>query len=152
VRRRRSREGEPPRELDLLVPEAGKSPVIGRKDLLAELQAWLDDDTDISGHALVGRAGTGNTRLALEFCRIIDRDPAAKSEWIAGFLSASDLRAVVETLTTQASSGISGRSWSSTTRPSAIRPWPAGWTGSPTSRMQGPRLAQFNLNRSCHAF
>lgn len=110
--------------------------MIGRKDLLAELQAWLDDDTDISGHALVGRAGIGKTRLALEFCRIIDRDPAAKSEWIAGFLSASDLRAVVETLTTHSFVWERRTLWSSTTPPSAIRPWPAGWTGSPTSRMQ----------------
>jgi len=47
-----------------------------------------------------GGRGTGKTRLALEFRRIIDRDPAAKGERIASFLSASDLRAVVETMTT----------------------------------------------------
>jgi hypothetical protein len=52
-RRRRSRAGEPPRELDLLIAEAGRLPLIGRKDLLAELQAWLDDETDISVHALM---------------------------------------------------------------------------------------------------
>src|SRR5271170_72992 len=68
-RRRRPREGEPPRELDLLVPEAGKLPLIGRKDLFAELQAWLDDEADISVHALIGRAGAGKSRLALEFCQ-----------------------------------------------------------------------------------
>lgn len=38
---RRPVAGEPPRELDLLVPEAGKLPLIGRKDPLAKLQAWL---------------------------------------------------------------------------------------------------------------
>ena len=53
MRRRRPRAGEPPRELDLLVPEAGRLPLIGRKDLLAELQPWLDDETDISVHALM---------------------------------------------------------------------------------------------------
>jgi hypothetical protein len=53
VRCRRPRTREPPRELDLLVPEAGRLPLIGRKDLLAELQAWLDDETDISVHALM---------------------------------------------------------------------------------------------------
>jgi hypothetical protein len=47
-RHRRPREREPPRELDLLVPEAGKLPLIGRKDLFAELQAWLDHEVDIS--------------------------------------------------------------------------------------------------------
>jgi len=100
-RPRRPREGEPPRELDLLHPEAGKLPLIGRNDLFAELQAWLDDEANISVHALIGRAGTGKTRLALEFCRAIDSDPAGNGEWIAGFLSPADLSAVVETLTTQ---------------------------------------------------
>jgi hypothetical protein len=40
-RRRRLEPGEPSRELDLLVPEAGKLPLIGRKDLFAELQTWI---------------------------------------------------------------------------------------------------------------
>src|SRR5205814_2456426 len=63
-RRRRRAPGEPPRELDLLVPEAGNLPLIGRQDLFAELQAWIDDEVDISVHALIGRARTGKTRLA----------------------------------------------------------------------------------------
>ncbi len=84
-----------------LSAEAGKLPLIGRKDLFAELQAWLDDKADISVHALIGRAGTGKTRLALEFCRSIDNDPSGKGEWIAGFLSPAELSAVVETLATQ---------------------------------------------------
>ena len=99
-RRHRPRTGEPPRELDLLVAEAGKLPLIGRKDLLAELQSWLDDETDISVYGLIGRAGTGKTRLAIEFCRTIDSDPTGKGEWIAGFLSPADLSPVVETLAT----------------------------------------------------
>jgi hypothetical protein len=57
-RRRGPVAGAPPCELDLLVPEAGNLPLIGRKDLFAELQAWLDDKADISVHALVGPAGT----------------------------------------------------------------------------------------------
>jgi tetratricopeptide (TPR) repeat protein len=100
-RRRRSPPGEPPRELDLLVPEAGKLPLIGRNDLFAELQAWIDDEVDISVHALIGRAGSGKTRLALEFCAKIDSDPNAKGGWLAGFLSPIELSSVVETLTTR---------------------------------------------------
>jgi tetratricopeptide (TPR) repeat protein len=100
-RRRRSPSGQPPRELDLLVPEAGKLPLIGRKDLFAELQAWIDDEVDISVHALIGRAGSGKTRLALEFCAKIDSDPNAKGGWLAGFLSPIELSSVVETLTTR---------------------------------------------------
>jgi len=59
-RRRRPAPGEPPRELDLLVPEAGKLPLVGRKDIFAELQTWIADEVDISVHALIGRAGSGN--------------------------------------------------------------------------------------------
>jgi tetratricopeptide (TPR) repeat protein len=100
-RRRRPAPGEPPRELDLLVPEAGRLPLIGRKDIFVELQAWIDDAVDISVHALIGRAGSGKTRLALEFCALIDNDPIAKGGWLAGFLSPSELTPVVDTLATR---------------------------------------------------
>ena len=99
--RRRLAPGESARELDLLVPEAGKLPLIGRKDLFAQLQTWVDDEVDISVHALIGRAGAGKTRLALEFCLKIDGDPNAKSGWLAGFLSPSQLTPVVDTLATR---------------------------------------------------
>jgi hypothetical protein len=100
-RRRRPAPGERPRELELLVPEAGKLSLIGRKDLFAELQTWIDDEVDISVHALIGRAGVGKTRLALEFCLKIDSDPNAKGGWLAGFLSPSELTPVVDTLATR---------------------------------------------------
>lgn len=100
-RRSRPREGEPPRELDLLVAEARKFPFVPRLDIFAELQAWLANNIDLSVHALIGRAGTGKTRLALEFCGTIDYDPSASGEWIAGFLSPTDLNALIETLTTR---------------------------------------------------
>jgi tetratricopeptide (TPR) repeat protein len=89
--RHRPRAGEPPRELDLLVAETGKLPLVGRQDLIADLQTWLDDGADISVYGLIGRAGAGKTRLAIEFCRITDGDPNGKGPWIAGFLSPSDL-------------------------------------------------------------
>src|SRR5271155_1988677 len=95
-RRPRPAPGEPPRELDLLDPETGRLPLIGRRDVLAELQTWLDDEVDISVHALIGPAGSGKTRLAMELCQRIDRDPGGNDTWIAGFLSADDLRAVVD--------------------------------------------------------
>jgi hypothetical protein len=100
-RRRRPAQGEPPRELDLLAPEAGKLPLIGRKDIFAELLAWVDDEVDVSVHALIGRAGTGKTRLALEFCLKIDSEQNAKGGWLAGFLSPSLLPPVVDTLATR---------------------------------------------------
>ena len=100
-RRRQPREGEPPRELDLLVAEADKLPLIGRKDLFAELQAWLDDKADISVFALTGRAGTGKTRLAIEFCRLIDNDPTAQGGWIAGFFPPAEVSPVVKAFATR---------------------------------------------------
>ncbi len=100
-RRPRPAPGEPPRELDLLAPEAGKLPLIGREDLFAELQAWADDEVDISVQALIGRAGTGKTRLALEFCLAIDSDWNARGGWLARFLSPTELCSVVETLATR---------------------------------------------------
>lgn len=100
-RRRRPAPGEPPRELDLLVPEAGRLPLIGRKDIFAELQTWIADEVDISVHALIGRAGSGKTRLALEFCSKIDSDPNAEGEWLTGVLSPSNLTPVVDTLATR---------------------------------------------------
>jgi tetratricopeptide (TPR) repeat protein len=99
-RRRRPAPGEPPRELDLLVPEAGKLPLIGRKDILAELQEWIDDEVDISVHALIGRAGSGKTRLALELCAKLDSDWNAKGGWLTGFISPRELSSVLETLAT----------------------------------------------------
>jgi tetratricopeptide (TPR) repeat protein len=100
-RRHRPAPGEPPRELDLLVPEAGRLPLIGRKDIFVELRAWIDDAVDISVHALIGRAGSGKTRLALEFCALIDNDPIAKGGWLAGFLAPSELTPVVDSLATR---------------------------------------------------
>jgi hypothetical protein len=98
-RRRPPSTEDPPRELDLLVPEAGKLPLIGRQDLIAELQIWIDDEVDISVHALIGRAG--KTRLALEFGANIDSDPQARDGWLAGFLSPAELTPVVDTLATR---------------------------------------------------
>lgn len=100
-RRRQPVQDQRPRELSILAFDAGKLPFVGRENLFMELRAWLDDVPDISVHAVTGRAGTGKTRLALEFCRAIDGDPGGKGPWLAGFLSASDLSAVVETLATR---------------------------------------------------
>jgi hypothetical protein len=68
-RRRPPRPGELPRELDILAPTAGAPPLLGREPMLADLHAWLNDAADMSVHALIGEAGSGKTRLALELCR-----------------------------------------------------------------------------------
>jgi len=86
-RRRRLAPDEWPRELDLLIPEVGRLPFVGREDLLAELHTWLNEETDISVHALTGRPGSGKTRLALQLFEDIDSNFAANGPWLAGFLS-----------------------------------------------------------------
>jgi hypothetical protein len=65
----------------------------------------LDEEADISVHALIGPAGAGKTRLALELCKKIDSnpDPSGQGTWLAGFLAASDVAAVAETLATRPS-------------------------------------------------
>jgi hypothetical protein len=72
-------------ELDMLMPDAGALPFVGRGDMMAELRGWLDAEADISVHALVGRAGTGKTRLAIELSRAIDPEPASTRILARGF-------------------------------------------------------------------
>lgn len=100
--RRRIAAGGPPRELDLLKADAGLLPLLGRAAELAQLQAWAEDAQDVFVHGLIGRAGSGKTRLAIECCARLDPDRAAPgaSGWVAGFLNPADLDAVVETLAT----------------------------------------------------
>jgi hypothetical protein len=62
------------RELDILDPARAAVPIVGREAMLAELEAWLAEEIDLSVRALVGRAGSGKTRLAIELCRLIDPD------------------------------------------------------------------------------
>jgi tetratricopeptide (TPR) repeat protein len=93
--------GEPPRELDLLNAESTVLPFIGRADMLAELHAWIDDPIDVSAHALIGRAGSGKTRLALALCEQLDPAPPQTGAWRCGFVSPADLARVVEATATR---------------------------------------------------
>jgi tetratricopeptide (TPR) repeat protein len=100
-RRRKPRPGEPPRELDIFAPGAGALPLLGREADLDALRAWLDDPADISVHALIGEAGSGKTRLALELCRLVD-PPDNTGAWRAAFVRPSDLLPIADTLATRA--------------------------------------------------
>ena len=136
-RRRKPRPGEPPRELDIFAPGAGALPLLGREADLAALRAWLDDPADLSVHALIGEAGSGKTRLALELCRLVD-PPDNTGAWRAAFLRPSDLLPIAETLATRAFTGIVRRCWCWITRRRPTVPWRAGWmrrrpTGSRTA-------------------
>ncbi|WP_146102029.1 hypothetical protein [Rhodopila globiformis] len=85
----------------MFAPTAGVLPLLGRAAMLAELRGWLDDPADLSVHALIGEAGSGKTRLALELCRLVD-PPDGSGDWLAAFVHPSDLRPIVDTLATRA--------------------------------------------------
>jgi hypothetical protein len=80
--RRQQRESE----TDLLTPYSMAIPMIGREQQMAELHDWLTSAKPIAIRVLVGRAGTGKTRLALELC-----DEAVKQQWDAGFVTEREL-------------------------------------------------------------
>jgi tetratricopeptide (TPR) repeat protein len=99
-RRRTPRPGEPPRELDLFAPDTEVLPLLGRDQLLQQLRTWLYDTMDLSVHGLIGQAGSGKTRLALELCRTVD-PPDGSGLWRAAFVTPSALDTIVETLVTR---------------------------------------------------
>lgn len=73
-------------EPDLLMPYSMAIPFLGRKPEMAELYDWMASAKPIAIRVLVGRAGMGKTRLALELC-----DEAVKRQWDAGFVTEREL-------------------------------------------------------------
>ncbi|EWY36383.1 hypothetical protein N825_26295, partial [Skermanella stibiiresistens SB22] len=82
---------EPRSDLDLLRPETRLLKILGRESEMASLTAWVDDPRPVLARGIIGRAGSGKTRLAIELC-----DVAAEHGWRAGFLDSGDLQAFVE--------------------------------------------------------
>ena len=60
---------------------------------LEMLSAWLDDGARVSIRTLVGPAGTGKTRLAIEFLK---RQLKARGDWAFGWLRTEELRRFTE--------------------------------------------------------
>ena len=85
--RRRVREidGEPS-VADLVSAYTMSIPPRGRDDVMTDFRAWLESDQPISVRVLVGSAGRGKTRLALELCAA-----AAERDWRAGFLTSREM-------------------------------------------------------------
>jgi len=77
--------------LDLLRPECDALPLLGRAEELAALEAWLGGTSALSIRRIVGRAGTGKTRLAIELCR-----RAEAQGWSAGFATLPAIEAAAE--------------------------------------------------------
>ncbi|MGI4954572.1 MAG: tetratricopeptide repeat protein [Janthinobacterium lividum] len=90
----------PQRELDLLDPERGTLPFVGRADTMGVLRGWAESEAKVSVLAVTGRAGSGKTRLALELCEALDPQSGGGA-WDAGFVSGPDLAEVVKALATR---------------------------------------------------
>jgi hypothetical protein len=67
-------------ELELLRVDLRATTLVGRKSEVASLQDWLSDSRPVLVRCMIGRAGTGKTRLGIELCEY-----AECSGWTAGF-------------------------------------------------------------------
>ncbi len=70
--------------MDLLKARHRVTRLVGRDSDLADLWKWLTSREPISARLLVGGAGAGKTRLAIELLR---RAQAKRKNWRAGFLT-----------------------------------------------------------------
>ncbi len=73
-------------QTDLVSAYTRSIDLLGRERNLDGLQDWLDRETPISVRVMIGPAGAGKTRLALELC-----EQAAKADWQAGFVTLDEL-------------------------------------------------------------
>jgi hypothetical protein len=77
---RRRNVAAPKNDAQLLRVNARATDLVGRSGDLAELRKWLASDNTVSFRCIIGRAGTGKTRLALELCGLAELDG-----FVAGF-------------------------------------------------------------------
>ena len=73
--------------VELLRADLQATTLVGRKGQLSMLATWRDGDEAIAVRCLIGRAGAGKTRLAVEACA-----EAEGAGWDAGFVSSEELR------------------------------------------------------------
>ena len=72
---------------DLISAYSRSVPLRGREADSADFMRWLENGEPISVRVLIGSAGRGKTRLALELC-----DAATEKGWGAGFLTSGELQ------------------------------------------------------------
>jgi len=71
--------------IGLLYAQARAIPVFGRQETLDRLEVWANSGSAISLRVIVGGAGSGKTRLAMELC-----DRLTDAGWDAGFLTSAE--------------------------------------------------------------
>src|ERR1039457_2357005 len=79
-------QSKPEKILDLLNPFVRAIPLVGRESAKADLESWLASNPPISVRCLIGGAGSGKTRLGIEFC-----ESAEERKWFAGFVTHKEL-------------------------------------------------------------
>jgi hypothetical protein len=79
--RKHTRKAEPKTELQLLRVDLRGTSLVGRQIASAQLQSWLASDAIVLMRCIIGRAGVGKTRLAIELC-----EHAQQTGWAAGFV------------------------------------------------------------------
>jgi hypothetical protein len=72
----------PTKELDVLQTDVRAMALVGRSDELQSLDEWLVSERMMTVRCLIGRGGTGKTRLAIELC-----ERAESQGWRAGRMS-----------------------------------------------------------------
>ena len=77
-RRRRVARATPGDDLLLLRPDSRTTKLIGRDEDIRDFTAWLNSDAAISVRVIIGRAGAGKTRFALELMDRLAGDGAAE--------------------------------------------------------------------------
>lgn len=78
---------EPSNLIELLRTDVRATSLVGRETELAMLGAWLSEPQGISVKCIIGGAGAGKTRLAIEACEQAEADG-----WFATFLPSSELQ------------------------------------------------------------
>lgn len=74
---------------ELLRTDIRATALVGRAGELEMLQTWLDTQQKISVKCVIGEAGAGKTRLAIEAC-----EAAEAAGWFAAFVQGNNLRAL----------------------------------------------------------
>src|SRR4051812_46380426 len=79
--RKHERKAVPTTELQLLRVDLRATTLVGRTADLSALNSWLESDRPVWVGCIIGGAGVGKTRLAIELC-----ESAEKAGWTAGFV------------------------------------------------------------------
>lgn len=84
---KRRRTKVPSSEREILLTELRATDLVGRRDDLAKLDDWRASEKPVAVRCIIGRAGSGKTRLAITACM-----RAESNGWIAGFVEGRELQ------------------------------------------------------------